>query len=35
MRALLADLPVEPGDLTRLDDIDLDTHWHTIPEHST
>ena len=29
MRDLLADLPVEPGDLTRLTDT-----WHTIPEHN-
>ena len=29
MRDLLAELPVEPGDLTRLTDT-----WHTIPEHS-
>lgn len=29
MRDLLADLPVEPGDLTQLTDT-----WHTIPEHS-
>ena len=29
MRDLLADLPVEPGDLTELTDI-----WHTIPERS-
>ena len=29
MRDLLADLPVEPGDLTQLADT-----WHTIPEHS-
>lgn len=28
MRDLLADLPVEPGDLTQLTDT-----WHTIPEH--
>lgn len=29
MRDLLADLPVEPGDLTQLADT-----WHTIPEHT-
>ena len=29
MLDLLADLPVEPGDLTALTDT-----WHTIPEHS-
>lgn len=34
MRDLLADLPIEPGDLTRLIDARLDEIWHTIPEHS-
>lgn len=34
MRDLLADLPIEPDDLTRLIDARLDEIWHTIPEHS-
>lgn len=33
MRDLLADLPVEPGDLTPLTDLTSDT-WPTIPEHT-
>jgi 2-amino-4-hydroxy-6-hydroxymethyldihydropteridine diphosphokinase len=34
MRDLLADLPVEPGDLTELTDPTTPhTTWHTIPEH--
>lgn len=40
MRDLLADLPVEPDDLTALDPDALDDSrsdhpWHTIPEHHT
>jgi 2-amino-4-hydroxy-6-hydroxymethyldihydropteridine diphosphokinase len=33
MRDLLADLPVEPGDLTRLNDVESEP-WHKIPEHT-
>lgn len=32
MRELLADLPAEPGDLTRLTDTWLTDTWHTDPE---